>query len=130
MFLPTKSYVKLANENMAHVQVMDIILCHFTNCPIIYPVVTVYYYPGNPSNAISYYYLKFYLGFQNITSKHLEYCDFIYPQGSSWRSRYQTGKTLYYLQIKKKSNSNLEETNILWFHLSVVSKMEYLTVYL
>ena len=30
----------------------------------------------------------------------------------------------------KLSKSTLEETNILWFQLCVVSKMEYLTVYL
>ena len=100
MFVPTKSDVKLANGNMGHAQVIGIILCHFTNFPIIYPVVPVYYCPGHPSNTISLGELKFHLGFQNITSEHIGHCDLVYPQGSSWRSTYQTGKTLDYLQIK------------------------------
>ena len=53
MFLPTKSDVKFANGNMLHAQVIGIILCHFTNYPIIYPVVPVYYCPGHHSNIIS-----------------------------------------------------------------------------
>ena len=32
---------------MVHSQGIWIILCHFTNCPIIYPVVPVYYCPGH-----------------------------------------------------------------------------------
>ena len=88
MFVPTKSYVKLANGNMGHAQVISIFLCHFTNCVIIYPVVPFYHCPGNPSNTISSGDLKFYLGFQNVTSEHLEHCDFVDPQGSSWRPSY------------------------------------------
>ena len=79
MFVPTKSNVKLANGNTENTQVIGIILCHFTNCPIIYPVVPVYYDPGHPSNTISSCHLKFYPGFQNITSEHLEHCGFVYP---------------------------------------------------
>ena len=71
MFVPTKSDVKLANGNKGHAQVIGIILCHFTNLPIIYPVVTVYYCPDHPSNTISSGDLKFHLGFQNITSEIL-----------------------------------------------------------
>ena len=63
MFVPTKSTVKLANGNTGHAQVIGIILCHFPNCLIIYPVGPVYYYPGNPSNTISSGALKFYIGF-------------------------------------------------------------------
>ena len=100
MFFPTKSDVKLANVNMGHAQLIGIILCHFTNCPIIYPVVPVYYCTGHPSNTISSGDLKFHLGFQNIVSEHNEHCDFVDPPGSSWRSTYQTGNTLDYLQIK------------------------------
>ena len=85
MFFPTKSGVKLDNGNTGHAQVIEIILCHFTNFPIIYPVVPVYYCPGNPYNTISLGDIKCYLGFQNITYKHLECCDFVYPQGISWR---------------------------------------------
>ena len=100
MFFPTKSDVKLANVNMGHAQLIGIVLCRFTNCPIIYPVVPVYYCTGHPSNTISSGDLKFHLGFQNITSEHLEHCNCVDPQGISWRSPYQTGKTLDYLQIK------------------------------
>ena len=32
-------------------QVIGIILCIFTNCSIIYPVVAVYYCPGHTSNT-------------------------------------------------------------------------------
>ena len=64
-------------------------------------MVPVYYCPGNPSNTISSGDLKFHLGFQNITTEHIEHCDFVDPQGSSWRPSYQTGKTLDYIQIKK-----------------------------
>ena len=66
MFVPTKSDVKLDNGNMGHAQVIGIILCHFTNCPIIYPVVPVYYYPGNNSNNISSGDLKFILVFKKL----------------------------------------------------------------
>ena len=71
MFVPTKSDVKLANANMVHAQVIGIVLWNFTNYPIIYPVATVYYFPGNPSNTISSGELKFHLGFQKVTSEHL-----------------------------------------------------------
>ena len=100
IFFPTKSGVKLANRIMGYAQVIGIILCHFTSCPNIYPVVPVYYCPGNLSNNISSGDLKYYLGFQNITSEHLEHCNFVHPQGSSWRSPHHNGKTLDYLQIK------------------------------
>ena len=36
--------------------------------------------------------IKYYIGFKNITSEQLEYCDFVYPQGRSWRSNYETKK--------------------------------------
>ena len=122
MLFPTKSNVKLSNVNMVHAQVTGIILCHFTNCPNIYPVVPVYYCPGKPSNTISSFDLKFYLGFQKVAYEHLEHCDFVYPQGSSWRSPYHTG--VFGLSSNQKlSKSNLKETNILWFQMSVVSKI-------
>ena len=71
MFVPTKSDVKFANENMGHAQVIGIIWFNFTNFPIIYPAVTVYYCPGNPSNTISSGDLQFHLGFQKVTSEHI-----------------------------------------------------------
>ena len=53
MFVPTKDTVKLANVNMEHAQGIGIIVCHFSTCNIVYPVVPVYYCPGRPSNTIS-----------------------------------------------------------------------------
>ena len=52
MFIPTKANVKLYNGNTLHAQVIGMISCNFPNCLIIYPVVTVYYLPGHPSNTI------------------------------------------------------------------------------
>ena len=99
MFVPTKDTVKLANGNTGHAQGIWIILCHFTNCPIIYTVGPVYYCPGQPSNTISPGDHKFYSGFKNVTSEPLEHCDFVGPQGHYWISPYQTQKNLDYLQI-------------------------------
>ena len=64
-------------------------------------MVPVYYCPVKPSNTISSCDIKFYPGFQKVAYEHLEHCDFVYPQGSSWRSPYETRKILDYLQIKK-----------------------------
>ena len=66
MFVLTKANVKLANGNIGHAQVFEIILCCFPNCPIIYPVVPVYYFPGRPCNTLSSASLKFYIGFQKL----------------------------------------------------------------
>ena len=100
MFFPTKATAKLANGNTGHAQEIGIILCHFPNCSIIYPVGTVYYCPGHPSNTISSGALKFYIGFKKVTSEPLEHCDFVEPQGSSWRSPYQTRKNIDYLKLE------------------------------
>ena len=99
MFVPTKATMKVANGNMGHAQGIGIILCRFADCSIIYPVGPVYYFPGHPSNIISSGALKFYVGFQKVTSEILEHCDFVDPQGSSWISPYQTKNNLDYLQI-------------------------------
>ena len=99
MFVPTKSDVKLANGNMGHAQVIGIILCHFTNFPIIYPVVPVYYCPGLPSNTISPGALKWRVGFKKVMYEPLEKIYFVDPQGNSWRSPYRTQNNLDYLQI-------------------------------
>ena len=93
MFVPTKANVKLANGNTGHAQVIGIILCRFPNCLIIYPAGPVYYCPGYSSNTISSGALKFYIGFKKVTSETLEHCDFVEPQGCSWRSPYQTQKS-------------------------------------
>ena len=100
MFVPTKATVKLANGNTGHAQGIGIILCCFPNCSIIYPVGPVYYCTGHPSNTISSGTLKFYIGFKKVTYEPLEHCDFVEPQGPSWRSPYQTRNNLDYLQLK------------------------------
>ena len=66
----------------------------------IYPVGPVYYCPGHPSDTISSDALKFYVGFLKVTSKPLEHCEFVDPQGCSWKSPYQTQKGLHYLLIE------------------------------
>ena len=73
MFVSTKSNVELANGNMGHAQIIGIILCRFPNCPIIYPVGPVYYFPGRPYNNISLGDLKCYVGFQKVTSETLDH---------------------------------------------------------
>ena len=83
MVFPTKENVKLANENTVHSQIIGIILYRFPNFPIIYLVGPVYYYPYQPSNNIPLVLLKFYVGFQKVTSEPLEHCDFVDPQGPS-----------------------------------------------
>ena len=99
MFVPTKSTVKLANGNTVHAQGIGIILCRFTNCSIIYPVVPVYYFPGYPSDTVSSGDLKVYSVFQKVAPEYLEHCEFFDLQGISWRSPYQTHNNLDYLQI-------------------------------
>ena len=64
---PSKATVKLANENTGHDKLIGVILCHFLTWPIIYPLEPVYYFPGDPSNTISFFTLKFYVGFQKVT---------------------------------------------------------------
>ena len=100
MFVPAKVSVKLDNGNTVHAQGIGIILCCFLNCLIIYPVGTVYYCPSHPSNTISSGALNFYIGFKKVTSEPLKYCDFVDPQGRSWRSPYQTRNNIDYLQLK------------------------------
>ena len=77
MFVPTKGNIKLANGNTAHSQVIGIILCSFPNLHIIYPVVSVYYFPDHPYNTILLVALKCYVIFQNVTSETLEHCEFL-----------------------------------------------------
>ena len=92
MFVPTKTTVKLSNGNTGHAKVIGVILYRFPNYSIIYPVVPVYYFQGHPSNTISSSALKVYVGFQKVTYEPIEHCDFVDPQGCSWRSPYQTQK--------------------------------------
>ena len=120
MFVSTKATVKLSNGNTGNAQGIEIILCIFTNCSIIHPVGPVYYCLGHPSNTISSDSLKFYVGFQNFTSEPLGHCDFVDPQGSSWRPPYQTQNYLDYLQILNLSMPTLEDTRILLYQMCVL----------
>ena len=88
MFVPTKATAKLDNGNTVHVQEIGIILCRFSNYTIIYPVGPVYYCSVHPSNTISSGDLKFYFVSQKVTSEPIEHCDYVDPQGRSWRSSY------------------------------------------
>ena len=91
--------MKLANGNTGHAQGIRIILCNFPNFSIIYPAGEFYCFSGHPSNNISSSPLKFYVGFQKVTSEPLEHCDFVDRQGCSWRSPYQNQKNLNYMKI-------------------------------
>ena len=91
--------MKLANGNTVNAQVIGIILCRLTNCPIIYDLGSVYYCPFHPSNTLSLGSLKCYVGFKNDMTEPLEHYDFLEPQGCSCISLYSTQKHLDYLHI-------------------------------
>ena len=122
MLFPTKSTVKLANGNTGHAQGIGIILCRFTNCPIIYLVGPVYYCTGHHYNTISSGALKFYAGFQNITTKTLQHCDFVDPQGNSWRPPNHTENNVKYLQIKTVKVNPQINRNIFFPNVCSLSK--------
>ena len=125
MFVPTKATVKLANGNTGHAQGIGIILCRFTNFSIIYPVGPVYYCPGHPSNTISSGALKFYIGLKKVTSEPLEHCDFVDPQGRSWRSPYQTCNNLDYLQLEIFKINPHRDKNVVIPTVCVLSKQTF-----
>ena len=100
MVVPIKATVKLTNGNTGHAQGIGINLCRFTNCLIIYPVGPVQYCPGNHPNTISSGDLKFYIDLKKVKYEPLENCDFVDPQGRSWRTPYHNHNNLEYLQIK------------------------------
>ena len=99
-FVPTNATMKSDNGNTGHAQGIGIILCCFPKCPIIYPVVKVYYCPGHPTNTTLLGECKCYVGSQKFTSGSLEHCGFMYLQGHFWRSPYETQNNLCYLQIE------------------------------
>ena len=71
-------------------------------------MVPVYYCPDHPYNNISSVSLKFYVGFQKVTSETLEHCEFFDPQGRSWRSPYHNQNNIDYIQIEIfKANRNI-----------------------
>ena len=85
----------------------------FFNYPIIYPVRPVYYCSGHLSNTLSFYDLKYYVGFQNFVSEPLEHFNFVDPQGTSWSSPYRTRKILDYLHFEVvKFNYNQNKCHI------------------
>ena len=122
MFVPTKYTVKLANGNTRHAQGIGIITCRFPNCFIIYPVIPVYYCPGHPSNTIPSGDLKFYIGFQTVTSEPLVHCDFIDSNGHSWISSYQTHNNLKYLQLEIFNINTHRDNNLVIPTVCVLSK--------
>ena len=79
----------LANGNMGHAQVIGIILCSFPNCPIIYPVGTVYYFQITlptpfhrvPSNVM--------LVFKKFTSEPLEHSCPIFSRITTWMTGFR-----------------------------------------
>ena len=75
-------------------------LCRFPNCSIIYPVGLVYYCPGHSSSTISSGALKFYAGFQKVSSEHLEHSEFVDPKGIYWISPYQNQNNLDYIKLE------------------------------
>ena len=100
MCVPTKYTVKLSNGNTVHNQSIETILCYICNFPITYPVGPVYYFLCHHYNSISLDALKVCVDFKKVTSEPLEHCDFVDPQGRSWRSPYQTRNNLDYLQLE------------------------------
>ena len=62
-------------------------------------MVPVYYFSGHPSNTISSGALKFYAGFQKVTSETIEHCECVDPQGCSWISTYYNQKNLDHIKI-------------------------------
>ena len=82
----------------------------------------VYYCPGHPSKTISSGSLKFYAGFQKVKPEPLENCDFVYPQGCSLVSPYQTCNNLDYLQLKSIKINPHRDKNIVVPNVCGLSK--------
>ena len=118
IFPPNKETAKLGNRNTGHDQGIGIILCCFPDCSMIYPVWTVYYCPGHPSNTILSGNLKFYVGFQKVKSEPLEHCDFVDLQVflEYQPTKLKTVSTIFNWKL---SASTLTEIVILLSQLSV-----------
>ena len=86
MSAPNKATAKLANGNTGYSKVIEIILCCFTKCTIIYPVGPAYYCLVHFSSTIQLGAFRFCIGFQKVTYEPFENCDFVDPQSCSWRS--------------------------------------------
>ena len=118
MFVPTKANVKISNGNTGHAQGIGVILCRFPKCSIMYSVGPVYYCPGHSSNNISSVALKFYVGFQKVTSEPHEMLPLL-------NLRVVLGdhpnrpKTILTILKPEFSKSTLTETGILLSQMSV-----------
>ena len=95
MFVPTNATVKLDDGKMVHAQVIGFVLCHFPNCPIIYPVGPVYYFLDLPSATILLGDLKFHAGFKNVTSEPLQHCEFVDSQGNGKKRTHRRSPKKY-----------------------------------
>ena len=85
-------------------------------------MLPVYYCLGHPYKTISSGDLKFYAGFKKVTSEPLEHCDFVDPQGRSWRPRYQNNNNLDYLQLEIVKINTKRDKNIVVPTLCGLSK--------
>ena len=99
VLIPIKATVRINNGNIVHAQVIMIISCYFTNFSDIYLVGEVHYFPGSRFNTISSGALNFHVGFQKVTSEHLEYCDYVDTEVCSCILPYQTKIYIDYLYI-------------------------------
>ena len=86
----------------------------------------VYSFPGHPPNTISSGALKLYVGFQKVMSEPLQHCDFVDPQGRSWRSLYHTQKNLEYLKIAIFKVNPHRYNNIVFPTVFAISKQNLL----
>ena len=118
LFFPIKAIVELANRNTVYSQLFGVALCNFTNCSIIYIVVTVYCCPGQPYNTTSLGSPKFYIGFLKFASEPLEHCDYL-PSRSFLDNTLPYSKQFILSLNINLSKSTLKETVILWLQLYV-----------
>ena len=119
MFVPTKATVKLVNGNTWHNQWIGIILCWFTHCSIIYPVVPIYYFPGHSPNTISSVALNLYVGSQKVASEILDHCDFCWPSRLFLEITLPDSKRFKLSSDLNFSDSTFKETGRFMYQLSV-----------
>ena len=118
MFVPKKATVKLANGNTGHSQGIGIILYHFPNCSVIYPVGPAYYFPGHPSNTISSGVLKFILYFKRLCLNLFHIVTLLIIK-AFLGDQLTTIKTISITFKSKLAKSTLKETGMLLPQLSV-----------
>ena len=85
----------------------------------------VYYFTGHPYNTISLGALKFYVGFQKVTSEHIEHYYSVDPQGCSWRSPNQTQNNLDFIQIEIIKFNPHRDSNIVVLTVCALSKNNF-----